>query len=75
MAKRKAFLANPKHQYRISQWGEHDCSAIRSRMEIIINIQVCLISPVNINYRENGGMKRFSFKYKASISCFLMWRT
>ena len=24
--KSKAFLANPKHQYPISQWGEHDCS-------------------------------------------------
>ena len=23
----KAFLANLKHQYRASQWGEHDCSA------------------------------------------------
>ena len=27
MVKRKAFLANPKHEYDISQWGEHDCSA------------------------------------------------
>ena len=24
---RKAFLANPKHQYPVSQCGEHDCSA------------------------------------------------
>ena len=24
---RKAFLANLKHQYLASQWGEHDCSA------------------------------------------------
>ena len=23
----KAFLANPKHQYRASKWGEHDCIA------------------------------------------------
>ena len=23
---RKTFLANPKHQYRLSQCGEHDCS-------------------------------------------------
>ena len=22
----KAFLAKPKHQYHVSQWGEHDCS-------------------------------------------------
>ena len=26
MVETKAFLANPKHQYRASQWGEHDCS-------------------------------------------------
>ena len=24
---RKAFLANRKCQYHVSQWGEHDCSA------------------------------------------------
>ena len=27
MVERKAFLAKPKHQYRVSQCGEHDCSA------------------------------------------------
>ena len=27
MEEQKAFLANPKHQYRISQCGEHNCSA------------------------------------------------
>ena len=27
MVEKKAFLANPKHQYRVSQHGEHDCSA------------------------------------------------
>ena len=27
MVERKAFLANPKHQYRVSQYGGHDCSA------------------------------------------------
>ena len=26
MVERKAFLANPKHQYRVFQCGEHDCS-------------------------------------------------
>ena len=24
---KKAFLAKPMHQYCVSQWGEHDCSA------------------------------------------------
>ena len=27
MAERKAFLANLKHQYHVSRYGEHDCSA------------------------------------------------
>ena len=27
MVERKTFLANPNHQYRVSQYGEHDCSA------------------------------------------------
>ena len=27
MVERKAFLANPKHEYRVSQCEEHDCSA------------------------------------------------
>ena len=27
MVERKAFLANPKHQYCVSQSGEHNCSA------------------------------------------------
>ena len=27
MVERKAFLANPKHQYRVSQHGENDYSA------------------------------------------------
>ena len=31
MAKRKAFLANPKHQDRVSQYGEHDCSANKKK--------------------------------------------
>ena len=27
MVKRKAFLANQKHEYRVSQCREHDCNA------------------------------------------------
>ena len=27
MVERKTFPANPKHQYSVSQRGEHDCSA------------------------------------------------
>ena len=41
-------------------------------MDIIMSIQVCLISQMNINYKENGGKKSVSCKSKASISCFPM---
>ena len=44
---------------------------ITKRMEIIISIEVYLISLMNINYKENGGMKRFSYKSNAPISCIL----
>ena len=27
MVEGKAFLPNQTHQYRVSQWGEHGCSA------------------------------------------------
>ena len=27
MVERKASLENPKHQYHVCEWGEHDCSA------------------------------------------------
>ena len=27
MVERKAFPENPKQQYRVSEYGEHDCSA------------------------------------------------
>ena len=31
MVERKAFLSNLKHQYRVSQYGEQDCSANSKR--------------------------------------------
>ena len=31
MVERKAFLTNPKHQYRVSQCGENDCSANKKK--------------------------------------------
>ena len=42
------------------------------RMEIIMSIQVCLISQINFDYKENGRKKRFYGKSKASKSCILM---
>ena len=35
---------------------------ITKRMQLIMSIQVCLISQMNINYKENGGKKSFSCK-------------
>ena len=31
MVERKAFLPNPKHQYRVSQQREHDCIAYNKK--------------------------------------------
>ena len=44
MEERKAFFANPKCQYHVSQWREHDYSAHKKSMEIITSIQVFLIT-------------------------------
>ena len=33
MVERKAFLADPKHQHCVSQFGEHDCSAHNKKNE------------------------------------------
>ena len=48
---------------------------IRKGTEIIMRIQVCFISRMNFNYKENGGKKTFFYKSKASIPCIPMWRT
>ena len=40
---------------------------ITKKMEIIMTNQVCLISQMNINYKENSGKKSFSCQTKASI--------
>ena len=75
-SRKKTFLGNPKHQYRVSQCGELDCSAIIiKRMEIIMSIQVCLTSWMNFDYRENEGKKGYPCKSKASTPCIPMRRT
>ena len=48
---------------------------ITKGMEIIMSIQVCLISWMNFGYKENVGKKNFSCKSKESISCSPMWIT
>ena len=43
-----------------------------NKMEIIMHFQVCLISWMNFDYKENGGNKSFSCQINASISCIPM---
>ena len=69
----KTFLANPKHEYRVSQFVEHDCCA--HRMETNTSIKVYLIPQVNIKYWEKGGRKSFSCKSIALILCIPIWKT
>ena len=45
---RKAFFANPKDQYHVSQYGEHDCSAHKKK---------------NIDYYEYPSLTHFTDKH------------
>ena len=45
---------------------------ITKRKKIVMSIQVCLISWVNINFKESGGKKSFSCESKALKSCIPM---
>ena len=40
MVEGKAFIANAKHQFRVSQWGEHDCSAHNDKNVDVVSILV-----------------------------------
>ena len=69
MVERQAFLAKPKHQYRVSQRGEHDWSAKNKEN---VDYQEYLSLPhfmLNFNYKENGKKKSFSCQTKTLISC------
>ena len=57
------------------KWRTRISCPITKTMEIIMRIQVCLISWMDIDYKEHGAKKSFSCKYKASIFCITMWRT
>ena len=47
---------------------------MRNGMEIIMSIQVCHISQMDFDYKENSGKKSFSYKSKTSVSCIPLWR-
>ena len=74
MVERKAFLANPKHHIVYPNEGEMIVMPITKGMDFILGIQLCLISWMNFDYKENGGKKCFSYKSKPSISCTAMSR-
>ena len=46
---------------------------ITKSTEIVMKIQVWLISRLNFDYKENGKNKSFTYKSKASISCIPIW--
>ena len=75
MVERKAFLANPKHQYHVSQYGEHYCSAHIEKNGDYNEYQSLSHFIMNFNDKKNGGKKTFSCKSKASISCNTIGRT
>ena len=65
---RKASLLNPKHQYRVPNRENMIVVPITKRKDIIMSVQVCLISQINFDCKENNGNKIFSWKSKALIS-------
>ena len=75
MAKRKAFLANPKPQDHVSQLREHDCSSCNKKNEDYYKYPRLSHSQVNVSYKENARKKSFYYKSKALISCIPIWRT
>ena len=74
MVERKAFPANPKHQYCASQCEGHDCGANNKNNGDYYAYPSLFISRIIIDYKENGEEKIFSYQIKASISCILKWR-
>ena len=55
----KVFLANPKINIVYPNVENMIVMPITKRMEIVMSVQVCLISRINIDYKENGGKKAF----------------
>ena len=62
--KKKAFLATPKHQYRVSQCGEQDCSASNIRNGDYHKHPSLTISRMNFDSKENGERKAFLVNMK-----------
>ena len=56
---KKAFLANPMINIVYPKVEKMIIMPITKRTEINMSIQVCLISLMNFNHKENGGKKAF----------------
>ena len=69
MVERKAFLANKSINIVYPNRVNMIVVPKIKILEIIISIQVCLISQMNFNHKENGRKKSFSCQIKPSISC------
>ena len=75
MAKRKAFLAKPKHQNCVSQWKEHVLVSNHKKNRDYDGNQVCPFWWMNFDFKENDKKKSFSCKNKASKPCIPMKKT
>ena len=61
MGEKKAFFANQSVNMVFPN--------VENMIVVPMTVQVCLISRINFDYKENGQKKSFSSKSKASISC------
>ena len=61
MVQIKAFLANPKHQYYVSERGELDCSAHNEKNVDFYEYRSQPISHMNINYKRKWWKKKLFF--------------
>ena len=59
MVDKKAFPANPKHQYHVSQYGVHDCVPLTKIMEIITSIKFDLFDGQTLIIRNMVKRKAF----------------
>ena len=69
MMERKAFLANPKHQYHASQWREHDYTANNKNNKDYYKYPSLSHFMDELWFCGKYRKKSFSCKTKALVSC------
>ena len=74
MMEKKAFIVNPKHQYRVSQCREHECSVNNNKNGNYYMYPRLSHSWMNASFKANGKKKSIDCKPKALISCIPMRR-